>query len=176
MGQKIWKNQFEWRLQQWELCGSTSSQDSWLLLLPVFSLDWRLENISMNILTWGTNFNFFSRNLHKEDTEMFKTKGKIVLYCCFLINVKTRNCLKTGNDITAKITEFLRAAVWADCLGNDEQDWDSYCGFRNNTKMCGVLWSREEKAARSLRGNRLVFRGKQSHSNNNDNNCKENTR
>lgn len=42
----------------------------------------------MNILTWGKNFNFFSGNLHKEVTEMFKTKGKIVLYCCFLINVK----------------------------------------------------------------------------------------
>lgn len=35
---------------------------------------------------------------------MFKTKGKLVLYCCFLINLKAGKTLETDDDITAKIS------------------------------------------------------------------------
>jgi len=47
-----------------------------------------------------------------------------------------------------KISQFFRATTEIPTAG-----------FRNNTKICGMLLSGDERAARSLEGNRLVFRG-----------------
>lgn len=47
-----------------------------------------------------------------------------------------------------KISQFFRATTEI-----------STAGFRNNTKICGMLLCGDERAARSLGGNRLVFRG-----------------